>query len=280
MQILIVFVSAQDVVIDEIAARRGTLVPEDIRINSFAALGGEKVILSAYKVDKKSTVQGLLNHISASECKNITGLMLMTDGSMPALVEQLGDILCVNRFTAPTEVKKAGNILRSVLVKALKAFRHYKNRFEDLKYQQILRLPLRNFAADEIQGMRVACWDMMNRQNFGRELDDVLKSFRSNRQKPKKASSSPRTYLVDDEAKHFSLGFEVHAQADTAIPPHDQLCLLANGYRFGRWFDGTRHYNVSRDRDEKMAGNYLDCHNAQKPGTGAKHLNMFTNDFF
>ena len=29
-----------------------------------------------------------------------------------------------------------------------------------------------------------------------------------------------------------------------------------------------------------MTGEYPDCHGVNRPGTGAEHLNMFTNDFF
>ena len=199
---------------------------------------------------------------------------------MPGLVEWLGDIFSVNCFEAPTHGQNVSNILSAILSKALRTFQYYKTRFDDLKYQQILRLPIRNFNAQEVADMQTACHDMMNRQNFGRELDTLLERFRAQRQKPKRASSYPTTYLVDNDENHFNLGHEIHARADTAIPPHNDLCVLANAFRFGRYFSGERHFNVSRERDEELPGNYLDCHGGRRGGDGAKHLNMFTNDFF
>jgi len=280
MLLPVVFVSANAAVLDTVAERRDALIPSEIRARRFEALGGEEIVISAYRVSESSNLNGLLAHIGKISDRKLSGVILLIDGSMPNVIDSVGDIFSVNTFEVPPYGQKMGNFLSSTISRALRAFRHYKTRFDDAKYQQILRLPLRNFAASEIAALRETCHDMMNCGNFGRDLDGLMHKFRAKRQHPKKASSYPDTYLVDDDGKHFSLGHEVHAQADTAMPPHNALCALANNFRFGRVFDGTRHFNVSRDGSGLMAGQYSDCHNEQRPGGGGKHLNMFTSDFF
>jgi hypothetical protein len=279
MPLLVVVVTAHAGVIDTVTKRRAELIPADMRAQNFAKLGGEEVEVSSYRVEAQSTVGHLLAHIEALGRSTTSGVIILTDDQLPELVKSLGDIFSVNRFTPPADGKRIGNLISATLVKALRAYRYFNKRFNDLKYQQILRLPLRNFSAQEVANMRTACRDMLNRENYGLELDQLLARFRQ-RQRPKMASAYPTVYFVDDDGKHFSLGPERHARADTAKPPHNDFCVLGNAFRFGRRFDGTNHFNVSRDRDAPMAGNYPDCHNAQRSGRDARHLNMFSNDFF
>jgi hypothetical protein len=250
-----------------------------MRASGFASLGVNEVVLSAYHVTDSSSTDDLCAHIKCLGLSSASGVVVLTDGSLPDLVERLGDVFCVNRFAPLAHGKNPANVLTSVLAKCLRTYRYFSKRFEDQKYHQILRLPLKNFNARETGDMRRACHEMMNRDNFGRELDQILHLMRQ-RQHPKKASSYRDIYLVDDNRKHFCLGHEVHARAETACPPHNLLCLLRNAFRFGRAFDGLKHFNVSYDGNDRMNGEYIDCHNLPRSGRGAAHLNMFTNDFF
>lgn len=279
MSLLVLFVSGSNAVIDTITARRTSLVPNDIRSNSFAALNGEEIALSALKVSPKSVSKEVLNHIASLNIERKTGVILLTDNTLADLVNHFGDMFSVNIFVAPKYGQNVVNLLQAIIAKVIRTYKIYRTRFNDKKYQQILRLPMRNFTAVEIQELRVTCHDMMNRNNFGQELDGLLKRFRA-RQLPKKASAGPTTYIVDDDGKHFTLGNELHAQAETSIPPHNDLCILRNRFRFGRAFNGRIHYNVSRDNGDKMTGEYIDCHNSMRSNLVATHINMFTSDFF
>ena len=279
MRLLVIVVTAHPGVIDTVTQRRTALVPADMRAKNFDKLGGEEVVISAYRVEAQSTIGHLLAHIEEFNCSAATGIILLTDGRLPAIVQSLGDIFSVNSFTVPAFGRNVANLLTATLSKALRSYRYFKTRFDDLKYQQILRLPLRNFNAPEVVDMRTTCRDMMSRENFGHELDAILARFRK-RQRPKKASTYPTVYFVDEDDKHFTLGPETHGKADTTIPPHTYFCILGNTFRFGRRFDGTKHFNVSRDRNQRMTGIYVDCHDVKRPGRDARHLNMFSNDFF
>jgi len=275
MTLVVAFVTADASVIETVAAKKTALLPNELRVNGFAALGGGDVTLSAFDTRVGSSVQQLLSWLGWEKA---TGVVVLTDGSMPGLVDILGDHFSVHHFDPPQYGKKVDNQLAAILSRCLRAFSYFSNRFTDGKYQQIFRLPLRNFHAPEIAVMRDLCRDMMHR-NYGREIDGVLRNMRL-RQKPKKASDYADVYLVDDNGNHFQLGPEHHAQAETAIPPHDQLCILSNNLRFGRRFDGTTHYNVSRDNGGSMVGVYVDCHGKIRSHRKRTHLNMFTNDYF
>jgi hypothetical protein len=279
MPLLVVFVTGSGDVIDVVNERHSSLVPVDLRGNAFAALGGEEVSVSGFRVEPGCTYQVFLDHLQSLDLGRASGVVVLTDDALAGLVALLGDVFSVNRFAAPGYGQNVVNLLQAVLSKALRTFRVYKNRFDDLKYQQVLRLPLRNFDAPEIGELQTACRDMMNRANFGQEFEAVLKRLRG-RQRPKKAQFAPVTYLVDNAAKHFTLGHELHAQAETTIPPHNELCILGNAFRFGRAFDGRRHFNVSRDGGGSMVGQYPDCHKTVRAHPTASHVNMFTNDYF
>ena len=279
MAIQIVFVTANAEILELVEKKKNTLLPADVRAGGFEIFGGEEVYLSGYNVQLSDDIGQLINYLEEMIYDGLTSILLVSDGSMPEVVPVLGDIFAVSLFSPPKYGANIQNLVQTLLARAVRNFRYYRTRFLDLKYQQLLRLPLRNFMADEIGVLRDLCHDLIGAENFGRQLDQVLGTLRS-RQRPKKATSRPERYFVDDEDKHFQLGHETHARADTSQPPHTKTCVLGNKYRFGIAFDGAKHFNVSNDKDEAMSGDYVDCHGASRQGQGGKHLNMFSNDFF
>ncbi|WP_267347124.1 hypothetical protein [Sphingomonas sp. GM_Shp_2] len=271
---IIAFVTGASKIIETVTEKRAALLPADIRANGFAELGGEPVV-TAFDTTRARTVDALLAWL---DWQSASGVLLLTDDSLPGLVDLLGDHFSVHRFTPPAYGAKTANQLTATLSKCLRSYKYLANRFADAKYQQIFRLPLRNFDAPEIERMRLLCRDMTQR-NYGREIDAMLRDMRE-RQLPKRASEYDDLYFVDDAGKHFELGPEHHAQADTAMPPHNLLCIIANRFRFGKWFDGTTHYNVSRAKGASVVGTYPDCHGALTAHKKRTHINMFTSDFF
>lgn len=279
MRLIVVFITADKAVLEAVTQRRASLVPREIRADSFSDIGKHEIVLSAFNATLQASLDDIVAHLQSLKFSDASGIILLTDDSIPNLIDSLGDQFCINRFTPPKYNKNVANILSSILTRCLRAFNYLQKRFNDLKYHQIFRLPLRNFKASEITEMRHACRDLMNHGNYAREIDQVLQKI-GKRQRPKKASSYPDPYYVDDQGKHFQLGHELHARADSKMPPHNCICIVANQFRFGCIFDGKKHYNVSRDRDGSMAGSYLNCHGENQAARATRHLNMFTNDFF
>lgn len=275
MPLIIAFVTGATAVLETITHKKAALLPNEIRADGFAALGGMEPVITAFDTNHSKNLNDFLQWL---DWKNASGVMLLTDDSLPDLVKVLGDQFNVHRFTPPAYGTRMANQLASTLSKCLKAYKYLAGRFADAKYQQIFRLPLRNFDAPDIARMRELCRDMTQR-NYGKEIDALLCDMRR-RQAPKRASGYQDIYYIDDSGKHFQLGHEHHALADTAMPPHNVLCIIGNCLRFGQWFDGRTHYNVSKDKKASMKGMYPDCHGVDQPHQKDSHINMFTNDFF
>ncbi|HEX8466738.1 MAG TPA: hypothetical protein VF620_02910 [Allosphingosinicella sp.] len=275
MSLVIAFVTGAAAVLETVTEKRAALLPNEVRASGFADLGGIEPVVTAFDTNRGKNVGSLLDWL---DWEDASGVVLLTDDSLPDLVGLLGDQFNVHRFTPPAYGAKTSNQLTATIAKCLRAYKYLAVRFADAKYQQIFRLPLRNFDAPDIERMRTLCRDMTQR-NYGREIDALLRDMRK-RQLPKRASDYEDLYYVDDAGKHFEFAPEHHAQADTAMPPHNVLCIIANRLRFGQWFDGTRHYNVSRENSASMVGTYPDCHDADTPHKKRTHINMFTNDFF
>lgn len=275
MTLIIAFVTDAAAVLQTIEDKKSALLPADVRANGYAGLGGVEPSITAFDTRRSKNVYDLLDWL---DWEHASGVMLLTDDSLPGLIGLLGDQFNLHAFTPPAYGLKTANQLTSTISKCLRAYRFLATRFADAKYQHIFRLPLRNFDAPEIARMQAACRDMTQR-NYGREVDAVLHSIRK-RQLPKKASEYDDRYYIDDNGKHFQFGPEHHGLAETNIPPHSLLCIIANQLRFGQRFDGTFHYNVSRMRNRSMIRKYPNCHGALAPNKRRSHINMFTNDFF
>jgi hypothetical protein len=223
MPLIIAFVTDSAVVLETVTDKRAALLPNDVRANGFAGLGGIEPVVTAFDTNRSKNLSDLLAWL---DWENASSVMLLTDDSLPDLVSSLGNQFNVHRFIPPVYGAKTANQLTATISRCLRAFRYLATRFADGKYQQIFRLPLRNFDAPEIAHMQALCRDMTQR-NYGRDVDALLRDMRK-RQLPKRASDYQDLYYIDDSGKHFQFGPEHHAQADTAMPPHELLCIISN----------------------------------------------------
>jgi hypothetical protein len=279
MRILITVVSADETICRTIEARQGQLVPESFRKRDHDAFAGASFELTCFKVVGSVSEDQLLDYLERRMKPDTCGIVILSDRSLGLATRSLSDLYFMNEYDQHGPAKSPHNMLSSLLNRVLKDFGHLTIRFVDAKYQKILRLPVRNFVAPELEQLRKACVSSIDTPAFPRRLDAALGAFRD-RQQPKRKSSYRDEYLIDDEKKHFQLGHERHARADTGHP-HVRLCRLGNLHRFGRGFDHEQHYNVSMDgKNATMDGKYPDCHGEERSGEGRPHLNMFTNDFF
>lgn len=279
MHVLLIVATPDPVFRQAVDSRQGLLVPESFRRNNHEAFGGARFELSCLR-DTSISLEQLRDHAARKIDDQTVGVAVLADRRLGLGRRPLSDVFFVNEFDQHGVVKSPQNFLTALLNRVLRDFRALSIRFEQGKYQKILRLPLRNFVAPEIDDVRTVCLNAIEQAAFADRLDAQLARFRG-RQHPKRKGSYAAEYLVDDESKHFALGHERHARADTAIPPHDQWCIASNRHRFGRKFDRDQHYNVSLDgENSRMTGVYPDCHGQSRSGAGKGHLNMFTNDFF
>ena len=210
----------------------------------------------------------------------VVGLIVVAQRDLHIIDQPLSDLCFTTEYDIRGPLNSPQNFIASLLNRVLGDYCALKAMFDDQKYRKVFTLPFRNFKAADLTDLRQICVNSIDNPGFAVRMEGALKSLRK-RQRPKRYEDSNVRYLIDDEGKHFNFGHEVHAQADTKMPPHNRLCVLQNQFRFGRRFDNRHHYNVSSgDRNGKMDGTHPNCHDAPTITQGHTHLNMFPNDFF
>ena len=274
-----IFVVCQDPMIQQTVDHlQGQLVPERFRRNRHAALRGDKPVVSSLILHAPESQQQILDAVGPVDPEQVAGVIVLALGPYALARAPLSDVYFMSDVGLDYPIERPENLVSSLIGRVLTDFVALSARFQNRKFEKILRLPVRNFQAIELTQLRDTCRQTLAQQDFGGALDRGLAAFKK-RQKPKRKEGNwQNKYLVDDNNNHFELGHEHHAQADTG-PPHTALCVAANRHRFGHRFLSIEQYNVSRDGGT-MNSQYSDCHGTPKSGSGADHLNMFTNDFF
>lgn len=277
---LIILVVTPDLTLERlISQRKEALIPIDYRRDVNRLFGASNVGISCFRGDLRES-HCLTNHVRDILKSDVVGIMILVDQRIKEIVRELGHVCFIASYPETSEIKSPSNFFGALLGPLLRDFRALSNRFEDHKYRKMFTLPLRNFIAHELDNLQEVCRTSVCVQGYAERLDAALKALRC-LQRPKRYEDSNQVYLVDRSGKCFQLGHERHARADTAIPPHNIICILSNEFRFGRRFDSGLHYNVTMERDGiRMEKNYANCHNELKSGESRTHLNMFPNDYF
>lgn len=280
MRLLIIVATPDPDVERVILQRREGLVPAPARDQVSRFLHGARLSISCFLGQPSSTHESFVSHLKNLLTSEVQGVVIAIDRSISHLVGALQNVCFVFRYDSEKEIKSPANFFGAKFAAILANYVNFARRFDNAKDRKLLTLPLRNFDARELRDLRALCADPGGERRFAEDLDQQLKALRQ-RQKPKRYSDYEHVYIVDDQGKHFALGRERHARADTRQPPHNDICALGKDFRFGRRFDADAHFNVSMGReDQRMTGMYFDCHGDARSGERRTHLNMFANDFF
>jgi hypothetical protein len=283
---VVIVVATLDAALERaILQRRETLLPDTFRRNNHQNFGGNRITISCYLFKRRSTATDLVAYIEQFADPDIAGVILTVDRRLRSLANDIQNIVFVVPYNCDGEIKSPTNFFGALFGRILRDYKVFASKFDDQKFRKLFTLPIRNFRSFELQHLCGVCADASDKPGFADRLEAALKSLQR-RQKPKRFEDNPnQVYLKDEEGKHFRIGMERHAQAETAKPPHNDICVLGNIFRFGRRFDSRLHYNVTKDESGRqssrgMDGAYPNCHSALTPGGGKSHLNMFPNDFF
>lgn len=206
------------------------------------------------------------------------------------LIEQEHIGLCANiRYAIlnatfePTEDSKGNprNFFTTRLNKLFKSAVFTIEKMKVAEIEQAMRLPRRNFDAQELLDLCQAYRDSVLAGNFHDQAKGLIAALGKRRQ-PRRRSDYPTKYFVDDEKKHFVFGKEIHAVLPTG-DPHQPYCELNGNFRFGQKISIDHHFNVSKGQGDAtyISGDFPNCHDEIiTPEKGKTHLNMFTNDHF
>jgi hypothetical protein len=147
--------------------------------------------------------------------------------------------------------------------------------------EQAMRLPRRNFRAQELVNLCKIYRDDVLAENFHDDAKKLIAALEKKR-RPRRRSDYPTKYFIDDSKKYFIFGKEIHAILPTG-GAHQAHCELNGNFRFGQKISIDHHFNVSEGDGDRtyISGKYENCHNeVVSPEKGRTHLNMFTNDHF
>lgn len=206
------------------------------------------------------------------------------------LIEQNHIGLCENLRVAilnatfdPNE-ESSGNPRNFLSTRLNKLFKSAIFTIEKMKItetEQAMRLPRRNFNAQELTDLCQVYRDSVLTGNFHNDAKALIAAIEKKR-RPRRRSDYPTKYFIDDKDKHFVFGKEIHAILPTG-EPHQAHCELNGNFRFGRRISIDHHFNVSQGEgdDTYVSGEFENCHDELiTPEKGKTHLNMFTNDHF
>jgi len=198
----------------------------------------------------------------SSLIKNFENAFLVTDLDIDKAVENLN-----NYFT-----HFAGRLLKNLacLVRIM----------SDSDNHQALRLPLRNFTAEDLSRAARICSEESVSSDFNNNLLDALVAIKR-KKRPKRKSNYSTKYFFDDDGKVFEFGKEKHARLPSGKNPHSLFCEINGRFRFGKSISTDEHFNVSKGEGDttSISGNFLNCHDVSIAVSATTHLNMFSNDF-
>lgn len=267
MKIATIVASGDNQVHAFVEKRKASLVPRERR-------GHHKIDVISHDLSKESDFTERV--LSLQEGYDVVSLVLI-DG-LHADLGRAAQALFVGHLRLPSDNQYWGNIFSSFFSRWLGNLEFMAKYFKNEKERKIVLLPRNHFVASDLAALFGAVYHDTDQGTWKRSIELAISRI-ADRQMPKKSTSSPRRYIVDDEGKHFEISLEHHAEAETG-PPHDLVCSLTKTFRFGFRIDSKTHYNVSSQRDsQRLSGKFLNCHLSEMRYRDVTHLNVFPNNF-
>jgi hypothetical protein len=205
MSLALLIISNHNAVERLVAHRRESILPSDLRRS--LNLPQNFLIISHFIYETASSLDEVLSHIDRLCSEKITGIAILADQQIQPVLSAVSTIFFISFVNFPAEIDSPQNFLMPLIANKLRKFRILQSRFADRKYQNVIRLPLRNFHASDLHRLTSTCYNPLSNKQFEPDLDRVLSELRK-RRRPKKYGTHSRNYVVDDLNRHFELGLE------------------------------------------------------------------------
>jgi hypothetical protein len=275
MRVLIAVATADSALRAYIAANRNVVVPREIGTRGYLGDKGARFsiqMLAVSNMTSPSEIGIWLRRLA----NNADGLVLMIDDSLRHIAAEFEDAYFVASLPAYSG-KVLLNQIRSAIAPVLRHFVSYCQRFDDLKNQKVLLLPLNIFIAAELDRLRMRLTADKMLPSLAVDIDRLIASL-NQRARPKTKQSFRRVYFTDDRPLWYHYGKEIHCVVETTMPPHHEFCWHNSRFRFGRLYDDRLHYNIDNDSDPTCVNaNFTNCHGLPFIAKGQSHLNVFPN---
>ncbi len=275
MRVTLAFATADAKLLPYLRTQRQAVLPAELRNQGYWK--GCHIAVQFNEISLKTSADELgkwLRRLASAA----DALILIVDEDLRGTVHEFEDAyFVVSRPKYPG--KNMQNELRAVIAPALKHFGIYLSRFNSLRNQRILLLPLDIFQAAELDDLRQRLtFDKMEPQ-LAEDLDLLLSELNDRaRPKTKTRKQGKAVHLVDDRPLFYRYGPEHHALPETGRPPHAEKCWHNSLFRFGRAYDGGLHHNVDDGDDPShAAGKFVGCHGQMVEVMAKPYLNIFPN---
>jgi hypothetical protein len=275
MRIVIAVATANATLRAYLAANRNAVLPPEY--NGRGYLKDARFSVQVHAIDHQTTpaVIGVwLRRLAVAA----DGLIMLIDDARRDLAADYEDAYFVVGVPAyPGKVLQ--NQFRSTIAPILRHFTALSQRFDNLRNQRALLLPLEIFLAGELVALRTRLTTNKMIPGLGEDLDRLLLAL-NQRARPKVRQRFRQVYLVDDRPLWYRYGPERHGVVETTMPPHHEKCWHNSRFRFGRLFNDRLHHNVDDDsKPTRVFGNFVTCHGGHFGATGESHLNIFPNGY-
>lgn len=277
MRIVIAVASANAALRAYLAANRNGAAPPEMLARGYLKEKAARFSVQVFALTPTTTSDDLgvwLRDVTRSS----EGAIVVIDEDHRALMAPFEDAYFIASFP-PYPGRVLQNQVRSALAPILRHFVSYSERFDALKNQRILLLPLDIFQSVELTALRTRLTLAKMRPGLADDLDGFLAALDA-RARPKSRRRGKTIYLVDDRPLWYRYGPERHAIVQTIKPTHPEQCWHLSRYRFGRLYDDRLHHNVDDDsKPTKVYGQFSSCHGQAFAASGQSHLNVFPNGY-
>lgn len=278
MRIVIAVATADAALRAFLAANRDRAVPPEIAAHRHLYDRGARFSVQLQAINQNTTaddIGGWLRRLA----DRAEGLILLIDEGYRHLTQNLEDAYFITSIV-PYQGHVAQNQVRSTLAPIIRHFVAYSLRFDNMRNQRVLLLPLDVFIAAELAELRTRVTTGKMTPGLGEDLDRLIAAVNQRGRPKTKQGRYSKVYLVDDRPLYYRYGQERHKIVQTVAPPHQEKCWHLSRFRFGRLYDDGLHHNVDDgSHPTSVRGNFTTCHGDIYVANGQSHLNIFPNGF-
>jgi hypothetical protein len=276
MKVYVGLISSSDELIKYFNNNKESLIPKPIRTKISSECNFK---FDAFNPNKSKAYFNVDKHVLESS-RGFDYVICLIEQDLINLCLSI-NVAALCSIIDPRDVESAQirNFLTNRLTRIFKIASFTIEKMKDADIEYALRLPRRNFQAQELENL---C-DLYSLHTSSADFHNTAKSLINSllkRRKPRRKSNFSTKYFVDDKSRFFVFGKERHEVLPTG-EPHQPHCELNGNFRFGRRISNNQHFNVSEGEGDNTSikGEFLNCHDERiVPAKNRTHLNMFSND--
>lgn len=261
------------------STKQNGAIPPEFRAKCIETFGD--LVVLVFQHEKKNEALGrpqTLSEYLIELAHKYDHIACLVDFQNSVWVEDNGFGMFVTFFERKLMGKTVQNYFSAHFKRWLPNFMHISMKFMNASYAERLFLPYEIFRCSDLPALGMELRGITQEGSFRRRVDDYLAGIERRRKPMEKGGWKEREIAYqDDRGYFFKLGKEKHSEAEEGAP-HKTACRLEKYLRFGSKIPDKRHFNVSAKKGERVGGDFITCHSAEKKVEPTSHLNIFPNN--